>query len=83
MEIGETPAEVIATEQPKRKSFTDKIGDFILNNKKEAFFMNWNLSLFMWEVLKDTGHIIPGDPGAIQGISIGKNNSNRGCLGFY
>lgn len=95
MEIGETPPEIIASqrseinipktiesEEPKRKSLTDKLEDFLIKNKKEAFFMNWNLSLFMWEVMRDSGHIAQGDPGSIPGISIGKPIATEGAWGF-
>ena len=96
MEIGETPPELIPTpptieqlpaqtletEKPKRKSLTDKITDVIVNNKKEMFFMNWNLSLFMWEVLRDSGHMAAGDPGAVAGISVGTPIATEGAWGF-
>jgi hypothetical protein len=96
MEIGEVPPEVVSTpptteqlppqapetEKPKRRSLTDKLGDLIVNNKKEMWFINWNLSLFMWEVLRDSGHIAAGEPGAIQGVSVGTPIATERAWGF-
>lgn len=82
METSETPLQTSEAEKPKRKSLTDKITDIIVNNKNEMFFMEWNASLFMWEVLRDVEHIAPGDPGAIQGLSVGKPIATEGAWGF-
>lgn len=69
-------------ETPKKKSLIDKLTNLIVKNPKEGWFMNWNLSLFMWEVLRDSGHIAAGDPGAIHGVSVGTPIATEGAWGF-
>lgn len=68
--------------EPKRRSLTDKLTDVIINNKNEMWFMTWNMSLFMWEILRDAEHIVPGDLGGIEGVSVGKPIATEGVEGF-
>ena len=94
MEVEETPPELVESveqqfqttsspemEKPKRKSLTDKLADFAVNNKKEMWFMNWNLSLFMWEMMRDASHYT-AESGAYGGIGRGIPIATEGIGGF-
>lgn len=94
METGELPPELGSAtnveksfsppevKKVKRTGLADKLSNLIANNEKESWFMSWNLSLFMWEVLRDSSHISEGAPGAIHGISQGKPIATEGMWGF-
>jgi hypothetical protein len=54
---------VLPTEAKKLRkwSLTDKLSNIIAKNPNEISFLSWNLSLYMWEIIRDAGHYEKGN----------------------